>query len=75
MEGAMVSLVSVGQYTGLRRFFGNPMVGIIGAVASVVTLLNHIVMAECHSLSVSWNKATAEQSRSSTPEFETSRRK
>src|SRR2546422_4936610 len=26
MEGAMVSLVSVGQYTGLRRFFGNPMV-------------------------------------------------
>src|SRR5439155_13239220 len=26
MEGAIVSLVSVGQYTGLRRFFGNPMV-------------------------------------------------
>src|SRR5712691_6010333 len=176
MEGATVSLVSVGQDTGLRRFFGNPMGGIIGAVASVVslalaivfylqsqrypelvylarpvpvvlaspagryrsssrgrrlfrmssrcklplgikaerlsarsifwslwklgfsrrcqhwklrsqskvatscacrpkTLLNYIVMAECHSLSVSWNKATTEQSRSSTPEFETSRRK
>src|SRR3989442_5134611 len=39
MEGAMVSLVSVGQYTGLRRFFGNPPVGIIGAVASVVSLI------------------------------------
>ena len=34
MEGAMVSLVSVGQYTGLRRFFGNPMAGIIGGVAN-----------------------------------------
>ena len=42
MEGAMVSLVSVGQYTGLRRFFGNPMVG-IGAVASVVSLVLAIV--------------------------------
>ena len=31
----MVSLVSVGQYAGLRRFFGNPRAGIIGAVASV----------------------------------------
>ena len=40
-----------------------------------MTLLNDIVMAEYHSLSISWNKARAEQSRSSTPEFETSRRK
>ena len=39
MEGAMVSLVSVGQDTGLRRFFGNPLVGIIGAVASVGSLI------------------------------------
>ncbi len=43
MEGAMVSLVSVGQDTGLRRFFGNPMGGIIGAVASVVSLVLGIV--------------------------------
>src|SRR2546427_7264357 len=39
MEGAVVSLVSVGQYGGLRRFFANPPVGIIGAVASVVSLI------------------------------------
>ena len=55
MEGAMVSLVSVGQYTGLRRFFGNPLVGIIGAVASVGSLILARVFTFRASAIQNWN--------------------
>ncbi len=55
MEGAMVSLVSVGQDTGLRRFFGNPLVGIIGAVASVGSLILARVFTFRASAIQNWN--------------------